>query len=456
MSGEQQKIPRERSLKAGGQGETRELASKRAEPEMTKSESGHSQEQTRLMEEVVERRNLKQALKRVRSNKGAPGIDGMTVEELPEYLKAEWPRIKEELLAGSYEPQPVKRVEIPKPDGGVRKLGIPTVVDRFIQQALLQVLQVQWDPTFSSTSFGFRPGKSAHQAVAKAQEYIRSGYDWVVDLDLEKFFDRVNHTKLMELVSRRVRDERVLTLIRGFLRAGVMEKGLVNASDEGTPQGGPLSPLLSNVVLDELDRELEARGHRFVRYADDCNTYVRSRRAGERVMKSITRFLSRQLKLTVNAEKSAVDRPWKRKLLGFSFTVRDKRRTVAPKSIVRLKAKVREVTSRTGGKNLAQVVAMLARYLEGWRTYFGFAEIRDLFKKLDSWIRRKLRCMLWKQWGVRRYRELRARGVSQRVAWVTHKAPHGPWRISHCPALQHALPWTVFRDLGLPSLARKY
>src|SRR5580698_4233940 len=303
--------------------------------------------QGQLMEEVCERRNCWQAYKRVKANKGSPGIDDMKVGELSGYLKQHWPSIREQLLRGTYQPQPVRRVEIPKPDGGVRKLGIPTVLDRFIQQAVMQVLQRRWDPTFSEHSHGFRPKRSAHQAVAKAQQYIAAGHRWVVDLDLEKFFDRVNHDKLMAAVARRVADKRMLKLVRAFLTAGVMENGLVGPVDEGTPQGGPLSPLLSNLVLDELDRELERRNHCFVRYADDCNIYVRSQRAGERVKRSITGFITRRLKLKVNEAKSAVARPVDRKFLGFSFTnAREPKRRIANKALVRFKQKVRALTGR--------------------------------------------------------------------------------------------------------------
>jgi len=306
-----------------------------------------------LMEEVCEWKNCEQALARVKSNKGSAGIDGMTVEQLANYLRKHWPTIRQQLLSGTYKPQPVKRVEIPKPEGGMRQLGIPTVLDRFIQQAVLQVLQRSWDQTFSAQSYGFRPGRSAHQAVTKAQQYIAEGHRWVVDLDLEKFFDRVNHDKLMAKLAERISDKRMLKLIRAFLRAGVMEGGLVSPIDEGTPQGGPLSPLLSNIVLDELDRELERRGHRFVRYADDCNIYVRSQRAGERVMKSVTTFITRKLKLKVNEQKSAVDRPGKRKFLSFSFTWhREPKRRIAPKAIARFKQRVRELTRRTRGVQL--------------------------------------------------------------------------------------------------------
>ena len=324
-----------------------ELAKRRAESPTTEQ----------WMEEVCERENCKQALRRVKANKGSPGIDGMTVEKLSGHLKEHWPAIREQLLNGTYTPQPVKRVEIPKPDGGVRKLGIPTVLDRFIQQAVMQVLQRSWDGTFSEHSYGFRPKRSAHQAVEKAQQYQAEGYRWVVDLDLEKFFDRVNHDRLLAKIAERVSDKRLLKLIRAFLRAGVMENGLVSPAEEGTPQGGPLSPVLSNIVLNELDQELERRGHRFTRYADDCNIYVRSRRAGERVMSSVTRLLTTKLKLRVNSEKSAVARPWERKFLGFSFTNhKQPKRRLAPKAVARFKERVRELTRRTRGISLAQMV----------------------------------------------------------------------------------------------------
>jgi RNA-directed DNA polymerase len=326
----------------------------------------------RLMEEVCERENCKQALARVKANKGSPGVDGMTVQQLPEFLKQHWPVIREQLLSGTYMPQPVKRVKIPKPDGGVRKLGIPTVLDRFIQQAVMQVLQRRWDRTFSDHSYGFRPGRSAHQAVEQAQQYITAGFRWVVDLDLEKFFDRVNHDKLMAKIAERMSDKKLLRLIRAFLRAGVMEGGLVSPVDEGTPQGGPLSPLLSNIVLDEFDRELERRRLRFTRYADDCNVYVRSRRAGERVMESITRFITEKLKLQVNQQKSAVARPWERKFLGFSFTNAGiPKRRIAPKVVDRFKGRVRELTRRTRGVSTERMAEELSRYLRGWHDGSG-------------------------------------------------------------------------------------
>src|SRR5215469_13122255 len=351
-----------------------------------------------LMEEVCEGENLKQALQQVKTNKGSPGMDGMTVEELPGYLQQHWPAIREQLWNGTYEPKPVRRAEIPKPDGGgMRKLGIPTVLDRYIQQAVMQVLQRQWDPTFSDHSYGFRPGRSAHQAVAQAQQYIVEGYGWVVDLDLEKFFDRVNHDKLMGQIVKRVEDKRLRKLIRAFLNAGVMENGLVSPSVEGTPQGGPLSPLLSNLVLDELDRELMRRGHRHVRYADDCNIYVRSERAGQRVMKSITRFITQKLKLKVNETKSAVARPQERKFLGFSFTDGPEvQRAIAPKSLVRFKRRVREITRRAKGVSIETIMEELAPYMRGWRSYFGFCETPRVLGSLTCWVRARLRAALWR------------------------------------------------------------
>src|SRR5580698_7905889 len=345
-----------------------------------------------LMEEVCGRENCKQALKRVKANQGSAGVDGMTVQQLPEYLKQHWPAIREQMLSGTYQPQPVKRVEIPKPDGGVRKLGIPTVLDRFIQQAVMQVLQGKWDRTFSNHSYGFRPGRSAHQAVEQAQQYIAAGYRWCVDLDLEKFFDRVSHDKLMARIETRIGDRRVLKLVRSFLKAGVMEGGLVSPVDEGTPQGGPLSPLLSNIVLDEFDRELERRGLRFARYADDSNIYVRSRRAGERVMESITRFITTKLKLKVNQQKSAVARPWERKFLGFSFTWgKEPKRRIAPKAVLRFKEKIRELTCRTRGVSTERMAEELTRYLRGWLGYFGKCETPFVLEKLDGWVRHRLR-----------------------------------------------------------------
>lgn len=412
----------------------------------------------RLMEEVCEQENCKRALKHVQSNKGSTGIDGVTVERLPAYLKKHWPTIREQLLAGSYQPQPVKRVEIPKPDGGMRQLGIPTAVDRFIQQAVLQVLQPKWDPTFSDHSYGFRPNRSAHQAVFQAQQYIGQGYGTVVDIDLEKFFDRVNHDRLVARLAKRIADKRMLKLIRAFLTAGVMSQGLVSPVDEGTPQGGPLSPLLSNIVLDELDRELEQRGHRFVRYADDCNIYVRTPRAGERVMESITDFITNKLKLQVNRAKSAVDRPSKRKFLGFSFTWgRDIKRRIAPKAIQRYKQRIRALTRRTKGIGIETMVDQLATYLRGWRGYFGRCQTPSVLLDLEQWTRRRLRSVIWKQWkrGSVRFAQLRRRGIGLDLAAQTAGSAHGPWRIANSPALAIALPNAYFDSLGLPRLVNR-
>ena len=432
------------------------FASQRGEASVGASGERPPGNDERLMERVVERPNLLKALARVKTNAGSPGIDGMTVEELPAYLRQHWPAIRASLLAGTYHPKPVKRVEIPKPGGGVRKLGIPTVLDRFLQQALLQILQPEWDQTFSEGSFGFRPGRSAHQAIARAQAYLEEGYSWVVDLDLEKFFDRVNQDKLMSLVKERVRDRRVLQLIDRYLKAGALTGDGFEATTEGTPQGGPLSPLLANLLLDGFDKELERRGHRFVRYADDSNIYVKSARAGHRVLASVTRFLARRLKLTVNAAKSAVDRPWRRTFLGFTFTGRrPHRRQVSDKALKALKQEVRQRTCRTRGVPLRCLVHELRQYLEGWYAYFRVAEAQSTFKELDAWVRRRLRCYVWKQWGRRRYRELRRRGVSQDLAWNTCKSAHGPWRLSRSPALAIALPGQSFDRLGVPRLHRR-
>src|ERR1700726_79668 len=408
----------------------------------------------RLMELVCERENLKEALRQVKANKGSPGVDGMTVVGITDYLKQHWPIIREQLLNGTYEPKPVRRGEIPKPDGGVRKLGIPSVLDRFIQQAVMQVLQRRWDPTFSNHSYGFRPGRSAHQAVAQAQQYIADGYGWCVDFDLEKFFDRVNHDKLMGQIAKRVADKRLLKLVRAFLNAGVMENGLVSPSVEGTPQGGPLSPLLSNLVLDELDRELERRGHRFVRYADDSNIYVRSERAGQRVMESVTRFITQKLKLQINTEKSAVARPWHRSFLG--FTVKDDaafRRYIADKAVTRFKGRVRELTRRAKSVSIATTMDELAPFMRGWRGYFGFCETPEVLIYLTRWVRLRLRAALWRQWKTPRRR--RAALIALRVFGQlcnTADSGRGPWYIARSKALSLGLSNAYFRSLGLPSL----
>lgn len=419
---------------------------------MTEADTALPVEEEQLMEKVLDRENLLKALRNVKRNGGAPGVDGMTVEELSNYLKREWPKIRERLMSGTYEPQAVKRVEIPKPGGGIRKLGIPTVLDRFIQQAIMQVLQQEWDATFSESSFGFRPKRSAHQAIKRSQEYLREGYQWVVDMDLEKFFDRVNHGKVMTEVRKRINDKRVINLILRFLRTCISHEGKLIQPEMGTPQGGPLSPLLANLLLDKLDRELELRGHRFVRYADDANIYVRSKRAGQRVLGSITNYLEKHLKLAVNESKSAVDRPWKRQFLGFTFSVKLNRR-ISDKSIKRFKSRIREITSRVRGRRIEAIVKELRQYMLGWQMYFNITEVRYILRGLDSWIRRRLRCYLWKQWGSRRYRQLKKLGVSRDLAWNTTKSAHGPWRLSRSPGMSYALPAKYFVKLGLPMLS---
>jgi RNA-directed DNA polymerase len=409
-----------------------------------------------LMEEALRRENVTAAYARVVRNGGAAGVDGMTVDELMPHCRRHWRRIREELLSGRYVPQPVRRVEIPKPGGkGMRTLGIPTVLDRLIQQALLQVLQPIFDPTFSDGSFGFRPGRSAHGAIVRAREHVASGHRWVVDLDLEKFFDRVNHDMLMARVARRVKDKRVLLLIRRYLQAGMMEGGLVSPRTEGTPQGGPLSPLLSNVLLDELDRELERRGHRFVRYADDSNVYVRSKAAGERVMASLERFLTERLRLKVNRDKSAVARPWERKFLGYSVTVhREPKLRVAPESVKRLKAKLRPILRRGRGRNLAGVAEELGPVLRGWAAYYRMVEVKVSFEELDAWVRRKMRCIVWRQWKRPRTRlkELRRRGLDEARAAASAYNGHGAWWNAGASHMNQAMPTRTLRRLGLVSL----
>jgi RNA-directed DNA polymerase len=458
MSGKRQKNHLQMAFRFDGTGEACLDVPEGSGTLAAEREFENPAEGQQLMEEICEWENLSRALKRVQGNEGSPGIDGMTVDELPGYLTEHWPAIREQLMNGTYQPKPVKRIEIPKPDGGVRKLGIPTVLDRYIQQAVQQVLQQRWDPTFSDSSYGFRPGRSQQDAVAQAQQYIAQGHGWCVDLDLEKFFDRVNHDKLLGRIAKREGDKRLLKLIRAFLNAGVMEHGLVSPSVEGTPQGGPLSPLLSNLVLDELDRELEARGHRFVRYADDCNIYVRSQRAGQRVMESVKRFITAKLKLKVNEKKSAVAKPQERKFLGFSFYLgkTGPKRCIAPQALDRFKERIREITRGSKGRSMRQVMAELARYLKGWVAYYGFCETPWVLKDLDSWIRRRLRCAFWQQWNTsrKRYAELVKRGVKPAMAQNMAGSNKGPWHLSQSRAMSFALPNAELASLGLPSLAQ--
>lgn len=411
------------------------------------------------MERVVERGNLLRALKRVQRNQGSPGVDGLTVEDFPAYLREHWRVIRGQLLAGRYQPSAVKRCEIPKPGGGTRQLGIPTVLDRFIQQALLQVLQPAIDPTFSEHSYGFRPNRRAHDAVCQAQRYVQGGRKWVVDVDLEKFFDRVNHDLLMGKLAKRITDARVMKLIRRYLGAGIMADGVVLNRHEGTPQGGPLSPLLANVLLDEVDKELERRGHRFVRYADDCNVYVRSKRAGERVMQSLVRLYAK-LRLRVNTSKSAVAKAWERSFLGYSFWVapgRTIKRRVSPKALMAMKERVRQITSRNGGRSIARVAAMLRSYLVGWKEYFSLADTPGVFEGVDEWLHRRMRMIILKQWkrGTTAYRELRARGLSDRSARAAAAHVNRWWRMATHGALKTVFPVQYFDQLGVPRLCNR-
>jgi group II intron reverse transcriptase/maturase len=409
----------------------------------------------RQMDAVVERHNLWLAYERVMRNKGAAGVDGLTVSEFKAWLQQHWPSVRAALLAGDYMPAAIRKVEIPKPNGGVRTLGIPTVLDRLIQQALLQVLQPEFEPEFSEHSYGFRPGRNAWQAVQRAQGYIKEGRRWVVDLDLEKFFDRVNHDILMSRVARQVEDERVLKLIRRYLEAGMMSEGIVSARAEGTPQGGPLSPLLSNILLTDLDRELERRGHQFCRYADDCNLYVNSEAAGRHAMAAITGYLERKLKLQVNRDKSAVARPWKRKFLGYSVTWHKQARLkIADSSLKRLKDRVREIVVGNASRNLDKTIAALNPVLRGWTSYFRLTEVKGVLGDLDGWIRRKLRCLLWRQWKrpATRNKRLQARGLDETRAWKSASNGRGPWWNSGASHMNAAYPKRFFDVLGLVSL----
>lgn len=408
-----------------------------------------------LMEEVLRRENLMAAYGRVLSNGGSGGVDGRSVEELSEQIRAEWPEIRDALLSGTYEPSPVLKVRIPKPGGGERELGIPTVMDRMIQQALLQALTPIFDPTFSDDSYGFRPGRSTHQAVERAREHIAAGHRWVVDLDLKKFFDRVNHDVLMARVAKRVRDKRVLRVIGRYLRAGTMEGGVTTPRREGTPQGGPLSPLLSNILLDDLDKELERRGHRFVRYADDFQVFVKSRRAGERVMASLERFLAKRLRLEVNRDKSAVGRPWNRTFLGYRTTTnKEPKLKPAPESVKRLKLKLKDLFRRGRGWSLARTIRELDPILRGWAAYYRLSDVSGVFEELDAWIRRRLRLILWRQWKRprTRLRELSKRGLAEgRAAESAHNG-HGPWWNAGSSHMNQAVPIRLLRQMGLVSL----
>lgn len=412
-----------------------------------------------LLNQILSRENMLLALQRVEKNKGSHGVDMMPVQNLRQHIVENWISIKEAILKGTYEPMPVRRVEIPKPDGGVRLLGIPTVTDRLIQQAIAQVLSRIYDPMFSEHSYGFRSNRSAHDAVRKAKGYIRDGYRWVVDMDLEKFFDRVNHDRLMSTLAKTIKEKPLLKLIRKYLQAGVMINGVVSRTEEGTPQGGPLSPLLSNIVLDELDKELEKRGHKFVRYADDCNIYVKSKRAGERTMASVKRFIEGKLRLKVNEKKSAVDRPWKRKFLGFSFTPsKEPKVRIAKQSLKRMKKKVREITSRKMPYPMEYRIKKLNQYLLGWCGYFALVDTKSIFEDLDGWIRRRLRMCLWKNWKTSktRIRNLIKLGVPEWKAYEWGNSRKGYWRISKSPILHRTLGNSYWSNQGLKSLQKRY
>lgn len=446
--------PQERAVKP--RGTVGELSAPPVQTENTSREAGSNG----LLEQVVAKDNMVAALKRVQRNGGAPGVDGMTTESLRDHLTHHWLSLREALLAGDYKPMPVRRFEIPKPDGGMRLLGIPTVQDRLIQQALLQVLTPIFDPEFSDSSYGFRPGRRAWDAVKAARQHVEEGRTWVVDMDLEKFFDRVNHDRLMARVARKVKDKRVLLLIRRYLQAGVMVNGVMFDTEEGTPQGGPLSPLLANIMLDDLDTELESRGHRFARYADDCNIYVHSKRAGERVMASVRRFVQERLGLKVNEAKSAVDRPWKRKFLGYSMYVaagRKPRLRLAEKTVKRLQDRIRELTDRHAPIPMGQRIAQLNTYLRGWIGYYRLADMGERLKDIEGWLTRRLRMCLWKQWKRprTRLRELRALGLPEWVCREFAASRKGYWRMAGGP-LSRALDTAYWRVQGLMSLTDCY
>ena len=460
MSSSREDRGKQKTLEKGPTGQTKEVklpgVEQRAEVTAARDKE---QASTALWEKILERENLVAAIKRVERNGGAPGIDGMPVEELRPYLKENWLEIREQLDQQTYRPNPVRLKEIEKPDGGVRRLGIPTVMDRFLQQAITQVLTPLFEPIFSKHSYGFRPGRSAHQAIRQAQAYVQAGYEWSVDLDLEKYFDRVNHDILMARVARVVKDKRVLKLIRAYLESGMMVNGVVTGKGEGVPQGSPLSPLLSNIMLDDLDKELEKRGHKFVRYADDCNIYVKTLRAGERVMESVKKFLEKKLKLKVNAKKSKVDRATRVKFLGFSFYKYkgEVRIRVAKRSLERFREKLRRLTKRTRSGKLEDILQEINRYLIGWMGYYRLAETPSVYAGLDSWIRRRLRQMIWKRWkrGTTRYRELRKLGVPQGRAGLG-AVGKSPWHMSKSPVINEALSNAYLRNSGLRNLKDRY
>lgn len=411
-----------------------------------------SSKRQELMELIVGRENLKEALKRVKANKGAPGIDGMTVEELTLYLKAQWLRLREELLKGVYKPKLVKAVDIPKPGGGTRRLGIPTVLDRFIQQAILQVLTPMIDHTFSANSYGYRPGRSAQQAVSAGRRFVESGNRWVVDMDLEKFFDRVNHDVLMERMARRIEDKRLLKLIRRYLEAGMMVEGIVGSRKEGTPQGSPLSPLLSNVLLDELDKELEQRRHKFCRYADDCNIYVKSKAAGERVLSSLEKFLAKRLKLKVNRNKSVVGRPWRRKFLGYSMTLEYKPKLTIPRATIQRAKKELKVIFRKGrGRSLVKVVKEVNQFTRGWVAYYRLASAKTTLEEVDCWLRRRFRWLLWRQWKKPKTRAqmMIALGMDKERARLSAGNGHGAWWNSGASHMNASVSSDWLRGQGL-------
>ena len=449
-------MPKEFRKVAGGTGETKE----RERQAFTAAKGKTQPEAEKLLEEGLRCENMLRALKRVRSNKGAPGVDGMTVDELTPYLITEWPRIREELLKETYQPEPVKQVEIPKPNGdGRRLLGIPTVLDRMIQQAILQVLTPIFDLHFSNSSYGYRPERCGQDAVKAAQGYAEAGYRFVVDLDLEKFFDRVNHDVLMARVARRVKDKRLLRLLRRYVESGVMVGGVIQEREEGTPQGGPLSPLLSNILLDDLDKELERRGHRFCRYADDCNIYVRSKAAGERGMVSIAGFLEKRLRLNVNREKSAVDRPWRRDFLGYTMTWhRQPKLKVSPDSIQRIRGKIRELMRKARGCSLTNVIGELVPLLRGWINYFRLSSVKIAFEELDGWIRRRLRCVIWRHWKkpTTRAKKLIQRGIERERANISAYNGRGAWWNSGASHMHSAFPAKWFTQQGLISLLSQH